>query len=97
MLSIGKDCTKEEVQALFGPYNTKNGYCYYFSDDEKFIANIENLWMIVHQQTQLPNTRLINKAEAKNVVTLALGSRPRQRRYKIASQEEARESRQKKV
>jgi len=29
-----------------------------------------------------------------NVITLALGSRPRQRGYKVASQEEARESRQ---
>ncbi len=49
MLKIRKGYTKEEVQALFGPYNTKKGYCYYFSDDEKLIANIEKLWMTVHQ------------------------------------------------
>jgi hypothetical protein len=51
MLRIRKDCIKEEVQELFGPYNTKNGYRYCFNDDEEFIANVEELWMTTHQRT----------------------------------------------
>jgi hypothetical protein len=51
MIKIGKDCIKEEVEELFGPYNTKNGYCYCFNNDEELIASIEELGMTTHQRT----------------------------------------------
>jgi hypothetical protein len=40
MLKIGKDYIEEEIQALFGPCNTKNGYHYCFSNDERLITSI---------------------------------------------------------
>ncbi len=45
-LKIGKDYTEAEVVELFGPCINKNGYRYYFLDDEKLIAKVEALWMI---------------------------------------------------
>jgi hypothetical protein len=48
MLRIGKDYIEEEMQALFGPCNTKNGYHYCFSNDEGLIVSIEELWMTTH-------------------------------------------------
>ncbi len=56
------------MQALFGPSNNKIGYHYLFSENEEFIKHVEVLWIIVRQHTQLPNTRLINKVEAKGIV-----------------------------
>jgi hypothetical protein len=50
-LKIGKDYIDEELQALFRPNNNKNGYQYLFSEDEKLIKQVEELWMIVHQHT----------------------------------------------
>jgi hypothetical protein len=34
----------------------------------EFVKKVEHLWMITHQRTQVPNTRLINLAEAKGIV-----------------------------
>jgi hypothetical protein len=62
-LRIGKEVEELEVEALFEPYILNNGYKYSFSDDEKLISNVETLWMVTHQKTQVPSTRLINKAK----------------------------------
>jgi hypothetical protein len=53
---------------LFGPLINKNGYRYTHSEDEEFIARVERNWMITHQKSKLPNSRLINKAEARGYV-----------------------------
>jgi hypothetical protein len=63
-LKIGKKVEESNVEALFEPYILRNGYKYSFSDNEKFISNVETLWMVTHQKTQVSNTRLINKVEA---------------------------------
>jgi hypothetical protein len=62
-LRIGKKVVESEVEAFFGPCIFKNGYKYFFSDDEKLISKVETLWMVTHQRTQVPNNQLINKAE----------------------------------
>jgi len=49
---------------LFGPCVSKNGYWYCFSDNEDIIKSVEEMWMITHQRTQIPNIQLINKLEA---------------------------------
>jgi hypothetical protein len=36
------------VVEFFGACINKNGYMYYFLDDEKLIAKVEALWMIAH-------------------------------------------------
>jgi len=66
-LKIGKDYT-EEMKALFGPCNHKNGYYYCFNENEKLIKHVEKLWMKAHERTQVSNTRLINKVEARRIV-----------------------------
>ncbi len=58
-MRIGKEI---EVVALFGPFS-HNGYRYYHNEDEALIARVETLWMIMHQRTHVPNTRMINQAE----------------------------------
>jgi hypothetical protein len=55
-LRIGKEVEESKVEALFEPYILKNGYKYSFSDDEKLISNVETLWMVTHQKTQVPST-----------------------------------------
>ncbi len=48
-----------------GVATNMNGYWYTWSNDEEIIVQIESLWMILHQITQvLPHTRMINKVEA---------------------------------
>ncbi len=37
------------MQALFGSYNNKNGYRYYFNKNEALIKQVEELWMKAHQ------------------------------------------------
>jgi hypothetical protein len=32
------------------------------------ISNVETLWMVTHQKTQVPSTWLINKVEAWGIV-----------------------------
>ncbi len=64
-LKLGKDFEEVEVEALFGPSISRNGYQYSWSNDEVLIVEVENLWMIAHQRTQIPNTLMINKVEAQ--------------------------------
>ncbi len=49
---------------MFGPCVSKNGYWYCFSDNVDIIKSVEEMWMITHQRTQIPNIQLINKPEA---------------------------------
>jgi hypothetical protein len=65
-LKIGKEIEENKVVALFGPCSY-NGYRYYHNEDEASIAKVETLWMIMHQKKQVPNTQLINKAEAHEI------------------------------
>ena len=44
-IRVPRDCTNDEVVALFGPTVGKNGHHYTECKDEKLIARIENLWM----------------------------------------------------
>ncbi len=67
-LKVGRDLLEEEVEALFGPSMNKNGYQYCHTNDEELIAIIEYLFMVIHQQTQVPNTHVINKAEARGII-----------------------------
>jgi hypothetical protein len=62
-LKTGKEIIEEEVGVLFGPYN-RNDYKYCLIEDKALIFRVETLWMIMHQRTQAPNARMINKAEA---------------------------------
>jgi hypothetical protein len=59
---------EQEVEALFGPCNNKNGYWYYFNEDMEVIKRIEEIWMIVHQSPQVPINHLINKAKVRGIV-----------------------------
>ena len=67
-LKFGVHLEESEVDALFGPRVGTNGYSYSYSEDTEFVKRVERLWMITHQRTQVPNTRLINLAEAKGLV-----------------------------
>ena len=62
---VPRDCTHEEVMKLFGPRDTKNGHQYVDCKDEKLIARIENLWMILHQRKLVPASRTISQAMAR--------------------------------
>jgi hypothetical protein len=33
--------------------------------DEEFVRKVETMWMICHQKTVVPNTRMLNVSEAK--------------------------------
>jgi len=65
-LRIGKEIEEDEVVALFGLCNC-NGYRYYHNEDEALIAKVETLWMVMHQKKQVPNTQMINRAEAHEI------------------------------
>jgi hypothetical protein len=67
-LKIGKEVEESKVEALFGPCIFKNEYKYFFNDDEKLISNVETLWMVTHQRTQVPSNWLINKTKAQGIV-----------------------------
>jgi hypothetical protein len=66
-LRVGTHCIEEDVEKLFGPCVNQNGYKYCHSEDEEFVKAVEWQWMVCHQRTGLPNTRLINKAEARGL------------------------------
>ncbi len=53
---------------MFGPYVSKNGYWYCFSDNVDIIKSVEKMWMIAHQHTQVPNIQLINKLKAMGII-----------------------------
>ncbi len=65
-LKIGKEIEKEEVVALFGP-RSRNGYKFCHNEDEALIVRVKTLWMIMHQRTQMPKTRMINRVEASEI------------------------------
>jgi hypothetical protein len=67
-LKFGVHLEESEVDEVFGPRVGTNGYSYSYSEDTEFVKRVERLWMITHQRTQVPNTRLINLAEAKGLV-----------------------------
>ena len=66
-LKFGVHLEESEVDELFGPRVGSNGYSYSYLEDTEFVRRVERLWMITHQRTQVPNTRLINLAEAKGL------------------------------
>jgi hypothetical protein len=45
-LRWSKDFHEEEVQELFGPCVSKNGYWYCFNDNVDIIKSVEKVWMI---------------------------------------------------
>ncbi len=49
-IRMPRDCTKEEVEKLFGPVVNKNGDCYMECTNPKILAQVERLWMITHQK-----------------------------------------------
>jgi hypothetical protein len=65
-LKVGRDFLEEEVKALFGPSINRNGYQYCHTNDEELISRIENSFMAMHQQTQVPNTHMINSVETRD-------------------------------
>ena len=67
-LKFGMHLEESEVDARFGARVGNNGYNYSYLEDTEFVKRIDWLWMITHQRTQMPNTRLINLSEAKGVV-----------------------------
>lgn len=67
-IRVPRDCTNDEVVALFGPTVGKNGHHYTECKDEKLIARIENLWMILHQRRLVPASRVISQAMARGFV-----------------------------
>jgi hypothetical protein len=64
-LKVLKHLKDSEVEALFGGLVNKTGYKYMQCGDLELIAHIENLWMILHKKTWLPNSHLIPIAMAK--------------------------------
>ena len=52
------------MESLFGPRQNGNGYRY-ATMDEEFVRKVETMWMICHQKTPVPNTRMVNVSEAK--------------------------------
>jgi len=66
-LKVPRDFQDSNVEGIFGVAFNKNGYKYMECDDPKFIAHIENLWMIIHTKTWLPTSRLIPITMAKGL------------------------------
>jgi hypothetical protein len=61
-LKTRKEIKEEKVVVLFGPYSC-NEYKYCHIENKALISRVETLWTIMHQKTQVPNIRMINKAE----------------------------------
>jgi hypothetical protein len=62
-LKLGRDFEEAKVENVFGSCINKNGYQYTWCGDEEIIVEVESLWMIIHQRTQLPHTRIFNKVK----------------------------------
>jgi hypothetical protein len=73
-LKVPKDLKESKVEALFGEFVNKNGYKYMQCGNPQLIPCIENLWMVLHQKTQLPSSHLIPIAKTKNIVCEKKGS-----------------------
>ena len=63
-IKIGQHLEEADVETLFGPRHNGNGYRY-AACDEEFVRKVETMWMICHQKTVVPNTRMVNVSEAK--------------------------------
>ena len=63
-IKIGHHLEEADVESLFGPRQNGNGYRY-ATMDEEFVRKVETMWMICHQKTVVPNTRMVNVSEAK--------------------------------
>lgn len=63
-IKIGIHLEEADVESLFGPRQNGNGYRY-ATMDEEFVRKVETMWMICHQKTVVPNTRMVNVSEAK--------------------------------
>ena len=63
-IKIGVHLEEADVESLFGPRQNGNGYRY-ATMDEDFVRKVETMWMICHQKTSVPNTRMVNVSEAK--------------------------------
>ena len=63
-IKIGIHLEEADVESLFGPRQNGNGYRY-ATMDEDFVRKVETMWMICHQKTVVPNTRMVNVSEAK--------------------------------
>ncbi len=58
-IKLPRDCTKEEVEKLFGPIVNKNGDCYMECTNPKIFAQVERLWMITHQKPYILFSKVI--------------------------------------
>jgi hypothetical protein len=67
-IKIGIHLEEADVESLFGPRQNGNGYRY-ATMDEDFVRKVETMWMICHQKTAVPNTRMVNVSEAKDLHT----------------------------
>ncbi len=67
-IKIPRDVTMEEIHKYFGPVHNKNGYSYVFNENPEIIAKVESLWMIIHQKTYVPASRIIFLGMARRVV-----------------------------
>jgi hypothetical protein len=63
-IKIGQHLEEADVESLFGPRQNGNGYKY-SQCAEDFVMRVESMWMICHQKTVVPNTRMVNVSEAK--------------------------------
>jgi hypothetical protein len=58
----------QKWKSFFGKPINRIRYKYCHLNNEELIIRVELLWMIVHQRTQVPCTRIINKVEARGLV-----------------------------
>lgn len=63
-IKIGQHLEEADVESLFGPRMNGNGYKYSHCKED-FVMRVESMWMICHQKTVVPNTRMVNVSEAK--------------------------------
>ena len=63
-LKVGRDCTDEEIEEMFGPIVGKNSYRYNHTSDEELCKQVERMWMILHQKTMVSSSRFINCSKA---------------------------------
>jgi hypothetical protein len=75
-LKLNVHVTEEEVESLFGKKVGGNGYRYANNEDEEFVKKVERRWMICHQRTSVPNTRLVNISEARGWTYELLKGKP---------------------
>ncbi len=72
---IGKEVEESKVEVLLRPCIFRNQYKYSFGDDEKLISNVETLWMVTRQKTQVLSNGLINKAKTQGTMYEKKGSK----------------------